>query len=281
MAAKYEFPAPDPSVNSEQHDLDGFWVRSYTPPGSTGQEPLGVYFHGGGWVMGSVDQEDAVCRLISKACKMRMVSVEYRMAPKHKYPVPLQDCVTATLWTLKHFSQDKALLLGGSAGANLAFGTALKLIDQGQGDRVKGVVAMVPVTVLPDALPAHLKPEYTAYDQHANHTVNTKSAMEVFISAYGAPQDCHYTSCLLHPRLRDLPKTYITESSTDTLRDDARLMKAALEMAGVPVRYDAYPGFPHYSWTFPSKHLAGHQADFFGKLIEAVTWINEPTSAKL
>lgn len=234
-------PGPDESVKTEQHQLDGFWLRSYTPP-EIASEDIGVYIHGGGWAMGSVDGEDAITRLLSKACKMRMVSVEYRLAPQHKYPVPLDDCIAATKWALNHFSQQKAILLGGSAGGNLAFATALKFIDEGKGSSVQGIVALVPVTIHPSAVPAELKSKYTAYEEHAEHTVNTKSAMEVFLDAYGAPADDKYLSVLLHPRLKDLPRTYITESGTDVLRDDARLMKGALVKAGVEVKYDAYPG---------------------------------------
>ena len=201
--------------------------------------------------MGSVGGEDAICRLLARPCKMRLVSVEYHMAPKHRYPQALDDCVTATLCSLKHFSQEKVILLGGSVGGNLAFGNALKLIDQGQGSKVKGIAAMVLVTVHPSAIPPQLKDKYTASEEHAFHTINTKAAMEVFFDTYGALPKDKYTSCLLHSLLKDLPRTYIAESGADTLRDDARLMKEALEQAGVEVKYDSYEGYPHYSWSFP------------------------------
>jgi versiconal hemiacetal acetate esterase len=81
-----------------------------------------------------------------------------------------------------------------------------------------------------------------------------------------------YFSPLLHPKLKALPRTYITESGTDTLRDDARLMKEKLEAEGVQVRYDAYEGYPHYSWTFPSQHLAAHSKEFFGNMAEGIKW---------
>ena len=106
--------------------------------------------------MGSVDGEDAICLLLARPCKMRLVSVEYHMAPRQKYPQALDDCVTAMLWSLKHFSQEKIVPLGGSTGGNLASGTALKLIDQGQGSKVRGIAAMVAVTVHPSAIPPQL-----------------------------------------------------------------------------------------------------------------------------
>ncbi|KAL4908674.1 hypothetical protein BDW74DRAFT_175356 [Aspergillus multicolor] len=274
MMAKYniEFTLDD-SVQTKDVNLDDFWLRVYTPPGDTSNKPVGVYFHGGGWAMGAVDEEDAFCRQISKHHQMTLVSVEYRLAPQYKYPIPLGDCVSAVYWTLAALHPSSVVLVGASAGANLAFGAALKLIDQGFSESVSGVVALVPVTVHPDAVPEDLKTRYTSYEENADATVNTASAMKTFYTAYGAPHDDIYTSCLLHPKLNHLKKVYIAECGADTLRDDAVLMREALEKAGVPVSYDAYPGFPHYSWTFPSKHLDEHREIFLGKAMDGVKWV--------
>ncbi|KAL3462626.1 Versiconal hemiacetal acetate esterase [Aspergillus heterothallicus] len=283
LAAKYTFPEPDTTVQTEDITLANFWVRVYTPPPQAKSntaptnppKPAGIYFHGGGWTMGSVDQEDAICRLISKSHRMPVVSVSYRLAPAHKYPTALDDCVEATLWTAQHLHAHSLVLIGASAGGNLAFGTALRLLDAGRGDLVAGVVSLVPVTVHPDAVPRECRDagKYTSYDTNATATVNTKSAMETFFAAYAAPPADRYTSCLLHPRLRELKKVYIAECGADTLRDDARLMREALEREGVPLVYDSYPGFPHYSWTFPSAHLEAHARGFLGRVLEGVKWV--------
>lgn len=254
--------------------MDRFWLRKYTPPTCTSQRTVGVYFHGGGWAMGSVDQEDALCRFISKECQMTVHSVGYRLAPKYKYPAALDDCVGATSWAFENHAASEVVLIGASAGGNLAFGTALRLIDRGMGDKVKGVVALVPVTIHPDAVADEMKAQYTSYEEHAENTVNTKSAMMTFWELYGPPPFDIHASCLLHPQLRKLKKVYIAECGTDTLRDDARLMKEELDKAGVRVRYDTYPGFPHYSWTFPSNFLDEHRSEFLGNVLEAVRWVN-------
>jgi len=280
--AKYSFPPPDPTVKTEDHQLGDFWVRVYVPDrelaGSLDDTklPLGVYFHGGGWVMGGVDQEDGFCRLLSRQCQMRLVSVEYRLAPRFKFPTALNDCARAVSWALDHFAEEKVTLLGTSAGGNLAFGTALKLVEDGLADRLKGVVTLAAATVHPDAVPAPLKEEYTAYEENADCTVNTSSAMRAWYGAYGGLPEDPYLSCLLHPRLKDLSgaKIYMTEGGADTLRDDARLMKGTLEKLGVSVMYDAYPGYPHYSWLFPSKFLADHQKEFMGNLFKGIYWVN-------
>ncbi|KAF4766162.1 hypothetical protein HAV15_010665 [Penicillium sp. str.  len=234
IISRYEIPPPDNSVKTEDIKLKDAWVRVFTPPSATGDEPVGIFMHGGGWIMGSVDHEDAACRKISKNIGMKV----------------------ATLWTLEHFSLSSVVLMGGSAGANLAFGVALKLVESGLEDKVRGIVALVPCTIHPDAVPEDKKEYFTSYEENAIHTVNTLAAMKCFLDSYAPPPDDTYFSVLLHPRLKDLKKVYIVECGTDTLRDDSRLMKGALEEVGVPIMYDDYPGYPHYFWSYPSPVLA-------------------------
>ncbi|KAL4890671.1 alpha/beta hydrolase fold-domain-containing protein [Aspergillus ambiguus] len=274
LATRYQLPPTDESVQTSDVTLENSWARIYRPPATHCTETIGIYIHGGGWTMGSVEGEDAICRLMCKSSGMTMVSVSYRLAPQSKCPAALDDCVEAALWAIGNFSASSILLTGTSAGGNLAFGAALRLIDQGMAEKVKGVLAMVPLTVHPDAVPEKHKMKYTSMDEHADNTINTKLGMRTFLDTYGATPEDQYFSPLLHPRLKDLKKVYITESGCDTLRDDARLMKDVLEAAGVPVAYDAYPGFPHYSWTFPSPTLADHQKEFFDNMLCALQWLN-------
>jgi versiconal hemiacetal acetate esterase len=186
--------------------------------------------------MGDLDADDGNCRAISKGSGVVLVSVDYRLAPAHPSPAALDDCVAAFKWTFQNAASlggtaGSVFIAGASAGANLAFGTALRLIDEGLGSQITGVVAQVPVSVHPDLVPEELKSQFTAYDEHAEHTVNSKSAMLAFWDAYGCPKD-NYANCLLHPKLNELSKAYISVCGHDTLRDDGRLMKAALEKNG-------------------------------------------------
>ncbi|KAL6232597.1 hypothetical protein BDW75DRAFT_17542 [Aspergillus navahoensis] len=289
LLAKYDFPPPDQSVTTEDITLkDGVWVRIYTPTaadvaatttdsGSRGKEEVTVFMHGGGWIMGSVDHEDSAVRKLCKAVGHKVVSVGYRLAPKHRFPVALEDCLQATLWTLEHFasSVSSVSLMGGSAGANLAFGVALRLLDSGRGDSFKGVHALVPCVVHPDAVPEPKRGQFTAYEENSGATVNTLACMRCFLDSYGPPPDDIYFSVLLHPRIRELKKVYIVECGTDTLRDDARLMRDALLENEVKVRYDAYPGFPHYFWSYPAKALEEVSEIFHENMYRALQWIHE------
>lgn len=182
--AKY-FPAPDENVKTEDKKINnGVTIRIYTPRGYTGGKPVFVYIHAGGWAMGDLNMDDAPCRVISKGAGVVLVSVEYRLAPAHKYPVGLDDCVTAYKWALNNVkalncTPDQAVIGGASAGGGSAFGLALKLIDEGF-DKSIGLVAQIPVTIHPDCVPSDLKSKYTSYKEHTDHTVNTESAMRAF-----------------------------------------------------------------------------------------------------
>lgn len=275
LMAMYQFPAPDETVKTETHSIGEISVRTYVPDGATGKEPLGVYFHGGGFVMGSVEQEDGLCRLLSRHGRMILVSVEYRLAPEFPFPTAVKDSVSAAKWALARYGCDSVTLMGSSAGANLAFAAALIFIDDGMPEKIKGVVSLAPITVHPDAVPQDKRERHTAYDENDKHTVNSKAAMGVWLDAYNAPAADPYLSVLLHPELKQLRKVYIAGYGADTLRDDAQLMKEALDGSGVSVMYDTYPGYPHYACLFPSKYLDGHRKEFFGGVFRGIGWVTQ------
>jgi versiconal hemiacetal acetate esterase len=186
MVAKYTFPPPDPSVQSEDRVItDSLKARIYMPKGYSGGSPVGVYFHGGGWAMGDLDGDDAFARSISRGGNVVVVSIEYGLAPQNRHPGLINDCWKGLQWTLQHAEElggikGKVFTCGVSAGAGLALGVALKAIDEGLGDSLVGVVALVPVTVHPKAVPEALRSQYTSYTEHSQHTINTASAMETF-----------------------------------------------------------------------------------------------------
>jgi versiconal hemiacetal acetate esterase len=187
--------------------------------------------------MGDLDMDDAGCRTISKGAGVKLVSVDYRLAPQHPYPEPLDDCVAACYWVVENAESlggipRKVFIGGTSAGGHLTFATALQIIGEGRGDSIVGLVPQVPVTVQPDSIPKDLKSRYTSYDEHAEHTVNSKSAMRAFADALNAPKDDPIANPLLSNKLKDLPKTYMTVAGQDTLRDDGLLMKEKLEQNG-------------------------------------------------
>ncbi|KAL4917417.1 Alpha/Beta hydrolase protein [Aspergillus aurantiobrunneus] len=274
LVSLYRFPPLDLSVQTEDKIVNGIRTRIYEPPGVV-DPPVALYFHAGGWVMGGVDEEDGFSRALSKMARTKILSVEYRLAPEFQFTAPLEDCINVAQWALATHPSQSVSFIGASAGGNLAFSTALALIEKGLGDRVQGVIALAPITVHPDAVPQHKQAQYTSYRENDRVTINTGSAMRTFLECYGAPAYNPLLSCLLHPRLGDLKKVYMAIGGADTLRDDVRLMQEALTELDVAVQCDEYPGFPHFSWLFPSPALKEHQAQFFGNLIGGIRWVQE------
>ncbi|KAA8643394.1 hypothetical protein EYZ11_012584 [Aspergillus tanneri] len=255
-----DFPAPDDSVTTEEITLETAWIRIYTPPSATGDEPVAVFIHGGGWVMDSVDVEDPHWILPFTSAQVPHGS--------RRLPASMK-C------TLEHFSPSSVVLVGGSAGTNFTFGLALKLIDAGLKDKVKGILALVPATVHPNAMPEYKKTRYTEMQENADRTINSSAAMNSWLEAYDPPlNDVYFSSSILYPRLGDVKKVYIVECGADTLRDDARLMEA-LEDVKVPLMYNAYPGYPHYLWAYPASVLGKHREEFHTNMFGALLWLHE------
>src|SRR4051812_13142824 len=125
-------------------------VRIYRPEGS-GPFPVLVYYHGGGWVIGSLDSVDSTCRMLCNRAQCVVVSVDYRLAPEHKFPAAADDCYAATKWVANHAAElnadpDRLAVGGDSAGGNLAAVMTLMARDRG-GPRIVYQMLIYPVTL--------------------------------------------------------------------------------------------------------------------------------------
>ncbi|TGO43338.1 hypothetical protein BHYA_0002g01430 [Botrytis hyacinthi] len=252
-------PPPDTSVETRDTSADGVTVRIYTPSNASqnGELPLGVYFHGGGYCVGDLDSEDVWCRYIAKSVPCVIVSVDYRLGPKHKVPVMLDDSVKAFEWAYTHASelhasQSQLFTIGGSAGGGLALTVAHDLIAAGKRSQIKGIVAMVPVTAHPSSIPASYKNHYKSYDENAHGVpVIDADAMNTFFGAVEAdPQDPR-VFVTLSKHLEEFPPTYIATCGKDPLRDDGKVLEMMLKDKGIKTKSDYYEGVPHYFWLFP------------------------------
>ena len=209
---KLTFPGPDTSVKTSEHrTANGIRLKSYKADTFKPGQPLIYYIHGGGFVFGSVDQDDRFLEPFSKATGCVFVSIEYRLAPKHKYPAALDDCVDGAKWCVENAESLGAkngpiVIFGKSAGGCLAIATALKLIDEGRGNDVLGVVPCQPITIHPDAVPEDLRSRFLSYDENAENTVNTKKAMLVFMGKR--------TSSILGIALTNVAQTHLVRLRT-------------------------------------------------------------------
>ncbi|KAB8076556.1 lipase/esteras-like protein [Aspergillus leporis] len=250
-------------------------VRVYKRVKETKPIPVGVYFHGGGFCCGDLDSEDPFCRMLVERYCCLIVSVGYRLAPEHKSPAQVEDAVAAWDWAIGNASKlggdpNRYFTIGQSAGGNLALATAHLLIEQGRRSEIKGVAALVPLTVHHENVPPHHTDSHRSHQECADGPVNTAHAMATFLESVEAKEDDPGVFVLLSQHLNLFPPTYIAVCEIDPLRDDGILMANALQQAGVPVRLHQYHGLPHVFWAFGCPPPSG---DFIGDVLAGVDFI--------
>jgi len=238
---------PEPVGKVENRSIPGpatdIPVRIYTPNGA-GPFPVLVYFHGGGWVLGSLESWDAPCRMLTNAVECVTVSVDYRLAPEHKFPKPAEDCYAATQWVADNaalINGDPArIAIGGdSAGGNLAAVVALMARDHGK-PRIAYQLLVYPVT---DA-----SMDTASMKECADGYFLTGEMMAWFWKQYvrDAADRAHpYASPLRAQNLRSLPPALVITAEFDPLRDEGEAYAARLRQAGVPVVSTRYDGTIH------------------------------------
>jgi acetyl esterase len=218
-------------------------VRIYTPEGA-GPFPLCVYFHGGGWVIGSLDSQDADCRAIANAAGCVVVSVNYRHAPEHKFPAAPNDAYRATQWASDNASRlncdGTRLSVGGmSAGGNLAAVVALMARDRASPPLACQILIVPALNYAFDT---------KSYFENGEGYVLTRDAMRWFWDHYlPTPADGAnpYASPLRAPDLRGLPPALILTAEYDPLRDEGLAYAERLREAGVAAVHRCYDGMLH------------------------------------
>lgn len=223
-------------------------VRRYRPDDREGL-PVVIYFHGGGWVQGNTRMYDPLCARIAHEAEVVVVSVDYRLAPEHPAPVPVQDCLDATTALLADpgpgARRGPVALAGDSAGGNIAAILAQQLRDEATPDGVPAIahqVLIYPATDLTMSSPS--------IDEHPNAPILTKVGMLAFRDLYVGADQSHerLTDPMLSPLFGDLEEVapaLILTGELDPIRDDGLRYAAALRGSGVSVRSTTYRGLPH------------------------------------
>jgi acetyl esterase len=236
------FPSTRTIAHVDDDVVEGVPVRVYrhdAPP--TG---LVVYFHGGGFVIGSIGIMDNVARGLANATGAVVVSVEYRHAPENPYPAALDDCETVTRWALANapkfdVAPGAVAVAGDSAGGNLAAAVALRLRDTGADPLAAQILIYPPVAG---------EPTENGSRQRYDGIVLSRSAMVSFWTAYCGGRDLRdepYAVPLRAPSLAGLPPAIVVLGGCDPLRDEGREYAARLRAAGVDVEEACFAGQPH------------------------------------
>ncbi len=221
-------------------------LRVYRPAGVPASTPLAVlvFFHGGGWVIGDLETHDVLCRQLTAGSGVSVVSVDYRLAPEHKFPAAVDDAWAATRWVVAHAGElavdASRLAVGGdSAGGNLAAVVALLARDKGA-PAIAVQVLIYPVT--------DLVGETRSYRDFAEGYLLTREGMRWFIAHYltaEAEAADWRASPLRAQSLAGLPPALIVTAGFDPLRDEGEAYAERLRDAGVRVDSVCYGGMIH------------------------------------
>jgi acetyl esterase len=241
-------PPPEVAqVEDRQVPVDGgeITVRVYRPEGD-GPFPAHVYFHGGAFWLGELDHFDVACKELCAGAHCVVVSVDYRLAPEHKFPIPVEDCYEALCWTVRHASElgvdsTRVSIGGGSAGGNLTAVVALMARDRGGPPLVLQVLD-IPVTDLTRSCPS--------VTENGTGYLLTREAIEQYCELYlEDPTDATnpYASPMLADDLTNLPPAVVMTAEFDPLRDEGERYAERLAAAGVPVQAKRWLGHVHGS----------------------------------
>ena len=236
-----------PGVSSKDMEIPGpagsLPVRVYTPTGK-GPFPIVVYYHGGGWVIGSKEVYDGGARGISKQANAIVVSVDYRLAPEAKFPAQHEDSLATYKWAFSNAASingdpKRLALAGESAGGNLAIATAIAARDQGL-QKPLHIVSVYPIAQIANmATPS--------YVDSANAKPLNKPMMAWFAKyAFGKAEDSRDPRInLIDANLSGLSPVTLISAQIDPLRSDAEMLETSLKKAGVKVEHKVYPGTTH------------------------------------
>jgi len=254
-----EFSPPMPVGLSKSDSLIDTIVpiRHYVPAEIRTPVRL-LYLHGGGFVVGSLESHDSICAEIADRVGAELYSVDYRLAPEHLYPTQTDDCYTALKWLFS--AGHKVVLIGDSAGGNLAAGLSLRARDDGW-DGVVGQALIYP------ALGGDLVSG--SYEEMSEAPGLTTADVKYYRNLLLAPEDEPEAHPLLASSFVGLPPTYITVANFDPLRDDGRLYAARLAEVGVEVWFREEPQMVH-AWL-RARHMSDGARDGFRALCVAVS----------
>lgn len=216
--------------------VSGVGVRLHRPAGNTEVAPALLWIHGGGYVMGSAKQDDALCRRFSRKLDVTVASVEYRLAPEHPYPAALDDCYSALTWLAGLPSVDPAQVAigGASAGGGLAAALALLTRDRGE---VKPALQLLAYPMLDD--------RSADEPTNLNYRLWSPSSNRFGWASYLAGTDPRVAVPARRDDLSGLPPAWIGVGTHDLFHDEDLAYAQRLNKAGVPCHVEVVPGAFH------------------------------------
>lgn len=238
------------NIKIPTHDGEAIGLRIYTPEGN-GPFPVLIYYHGGGWVLGDLEVIDPIMRRIVNHTSSIVVSVDYRLAPEYKFPIPAEDCYTATKWVAENIQKyngdpNRLAVAGDSAGGNLAAVVPLMAKDR-NGPKISLQILLYPVTDFDTTTPSYIENGTGNYLETA--------AMHWFNAQYlnhEADKKNPYAAPLQARDLTGLPSALVITAEYDVLRDEGEAYADRLREAGVHVESKRFNGQIHGFFWMPT-----------------------------
>lgn len=243
----FNIPAPAVMVDTVGREIpvvDGsIHIRIYTPKTGKSSYPMIVYYHGGGWVIATIDTYNASIQALAEQVDAVVVAVEYRKGPEFKFPTAHNDSYAAYKWALQNAASIKAdstkvAVAGESAGGNLALAVSMMARDSG---------IKAPLHVLSVYPIAGYNFETPSYNQYATAKPLNKPFMQWFFMHYiNTPAEgASPWISLVNANLSGLPPTTIINAEIDPLQSEGKMLADKLQAAGVPVMHKLYNGVTH------------------------------------
>lgn len=239
-------------------DGETITLRRYRQTNLAEHSPLLLYMHGGGFVTGSLETDDYMCRKIALGVPVVVVSIAYRLAPEHPFPTGFNDCLEVIRWVTSSEGQhtlgvdlQKGFVLGGeSAGGNFTAGLAHAMLEQDLKPQPTGLLFKASSFCHPDVRPEQYRNRIVSVDEVDDAPGLTVKSIKFFADKYGAPYDDKRYSPLLHSSRKGLAKkAFFQTCGWDPRRDEAILYRQLLQDEGIETREKIYKGLPHGFWT--------------------------------
>lgn len=219
-------------------------ARLYVPEGAGENPGLTVFYHGGGWVIGTIETHDGTCRALARESGAAVLSVGYRLAPEAPFPAPLDDCFEALVWARDNAAKlgvdgSRLAVAGDSAGGNLAAAVAIRARDEG-GPALRHQLLIYPVTDIDFQRPSYV-------ENGSGAMFLSEDMMRWFWQHYVGDIDSAHSHAAVqrHEDLSGLPSATVITAQYDPLRDEGMAYAERLAEAGVPVEAEIAPGMIH------------------------------------
>lgn len=219
-------------------------ARIYIPESTKTTLPLIMYYHGGGWVIGDLDYMDGGCQYLTKHSEAIVISIDYRLAPEHPYPIPQNDAYDALLWVFKNdlklpIDFTKTAVAGDSAGGNLAASVVVRALEE-NGPKIHKQLLIYP------ALDA--ENQYPSYEKFGTDLGLGADEMQQYYNVYIPQKELKshpYVSPKQYEQKHLLPETIIVAAQYDVLNDEGLDYVKELQQAAVKCEHHVLPGLIH------------------------------------